>query len=102
MIDATKTAMKRRDDGGEAMVQAKKKGPDCVDKAPDHMKEALRRGDINSASCIKLVKHLLKGGVSFTISDQRCGSLVPHNLASDGIAASSFWAVGCPACLCIL
>lgn len=97
MIDATIAAMKRRDAGGVAMVQAKKKGPDNVDKASDDVKAALRRGDIKSDTCISLVKTLLSGGVSFTISDQRCGFLVPHSLAIDDIGASPllFVQLGC-------
>jgi len=62
--------MKKRDAGGEAAVKAKKKGPDGVDNAPDEVKSALRAGDIKEH--MWAVKTLLNGGVSFTISDQRC------------------------------
>lgn len=72
VIDGTIAAMKRRDEGGEAAVQAKRKGPDGVDSAPEGVKAALRRGDIKPH--MWAVKILLNGGASFTISDQRCGS----------------------------
>lgn len=69
VIDATIAAMKKRDEGGEDAVRTKKRGPDRVDKAPEEVKAALRNGDIKDH--MMMVKTLLKGGVSFMISDPR-------------------------------
>lgn len=66
-------AMKKRDAGGEAMAASRKNGPDIVDKAPDAVKGALRRGDVGNY--MSAAATLLNGGVSFTVSDSRydCG-----------------------------
>lgn len=72
MINGTIAAMKRRDGGGHAAAKAKKKGLDSVDKAPDCVKAALRKGDVTLH--MWAVKTLLNGGASFTISDQRCAT----------------------------
>lgn len=61
--------MKKRDEGGEAMMLKNRKGGDAVDKAGDDVKAALRKGDVG-----KYMRHtrtLLGKGVSFTVSDSR-------------------------------
>lgn len=51
------------------MPAGKKNGPDIVDKAPEVVKAALRRGDVSI--CRSAAATLLNGGVSFTLSDSR-------------------------------
>jgi len=63
-------AMKKRDEGGDAMVLGKRrKGGDDVDTAGDDVKAALRRGD--AGKCMWATKKLIGAGVSFTISDAK-------------------------------